>query len=194
MVTSQEKSCCTFGGLNFVAKSVTCLRMANNLRKIRNYRGLTQPKLGEMVGTSKANISRHEKKRSIQTEMAAKYAKALRCTIDELTADDLDLAMLRPSSEMREIPGISEKAARSYIPPPRSSATENVSFLEIADLIENILLKRGKELSRPKYAALVNHIWEWNNLKIAEGNKPSNDDIIFEVATYLEKINKGLTN
>ena len=62
-----------------------------NLRKIRNEKGLTQDELASLLGTSKQVISRYENDlRSPKVSVVADYAEKLGVSIDELTISHKD--------------------------------------------------------------------------------------------------------
>jgi len=60
----------------------------DNLRKIRNSRGMSQEELADLLGTSKQVISRYETaQRSPKVSTVAEYAEKLGVSISELTGD-----------------------------------------------------------------------------------------------------------
>lgn len=62
---------------------------ANNLKKIRSDRGMTQSELGEKIGVHANHISRYERgDSSPSTETLKAFAQALNVTIDELVFGD----------------------------------------------------------------------------------------------------------
>lgn len=61
-----------------------------NLRKIRNSRGMSQEEFADLLGTSKQVISRYETaQRSPKVSTVAEYAEKLGVSISELTGDPL---------------------------------------------------------------------------------------------------------
>lgn len=59
-----------------------------NLRKIRNSRGMSQDEFADLLGTSKQVISRYETaQRSPKVSTVAEYAEKLGVSISELTGD-----------------------------------------------------------------------------------------------------------
>ena len=61
-----------------------------NLRKIRNMRGMSQEEFADLLGTSKQVISRYETaQRSPKVSTVAEYAEKLGVSISELTGDPL---------------------------------------------------------------------------------------------------------
>ena len=59
--------------------------MSNNLKTLREARGMTQEKLSAQSGVNRVQIARYETTdRGMTIETAAKLADALRCTIDEI--------------------------------------------------------------------------------------------------------------
>lgn len=54
----------------------------------RKRKGITQQELAEIIGTTPASISRYENgERKLDLETAAKIAKALGCTVDDLVRE-----------------------------------------------------------------------------------------------------------
>ncbi len=57
----------------------------NNIRKLRELKGLTQEELGKLIGAEKATVYRHEKGRiQLTEEKINAYAKALECAPSEI--------------------------------------------------------------------------------------------------------------
>ena len=65
--------------------------MVNNLKMIREKRGLTQARLSEMTGVSRINIIRYENQEiNPGLESVIKIARALGVTVDELIRPEPD--------------------------------------------------------------------------------------------------------
>lgn len=73
-----------------------------NLRKIRNSRGMSQEEFADLLGTSKQVISRYETaQRSPKVSTVAEYAEKLGVSISELTGDPLSSVRSAFSPETR---------------------------------------------------------------------------------------------
>lgn len=60
----------------------------NNLRRIRNSRGLTMKALGEKVGVTESAIGLYELgKRKISSDMLVNLAEALKCSVTDIIGD-----------------------------------------------------------------------------------------------------------
>ena len=58
------------------------------IKDIRTKRNLTQEQLADKIGKTQANVSRYENgERKLDLETAAKIAKALGCTVDDLVRE-----------------------------------------------------------------------------------------------------------
>lgn len=67
----------------------------NNLRKIREYVGMTQKELGSIVGVSDAAIGLWENgKRQPNNEMLLKLGEALHCSVSDILSETLETRML----------------------------------------------------------------------------------------------------
>lgn len=66
------------------------MSVGSNIKKYRRKAGLSGAQLGELVNISQGNIARYENGgvKFISTEMLAKIASALSCTVADLTAGD----------------------------------------------------------------------------------------------------------
>lgn len=73
----------------------------NNLRKIREYVGMTQKELGNIVGVSDAAIGLWENgKRQPNNEMLLKLGEALNCSVSDILSDTLETRLLETSNPL----------------------------------------------------------------------------------------------
>tara|TARA_R110000782_G_scaffold59847_1_gene124003 strand:- start:858 stop:1202 length:345 start_codon:yes stop_codon:yes gene_type:complete len=70
----------------------------NRINELRRAAGLTQETLGEMLGTSKMNVSRYETgKQDLTLDWMRRFAEALQCEPADLLTDSDNPMRLRPS-------------------------------------------------------------------------------------------------
>ena len=66
------------------------MKVNENIKFIRKQKGITSIELAEQIGVDQSTIARYENGgiKYIQPEMLTKIARALKCKVQDLTADD----------------------------------------------------------------------------------------------------------
>ena len=78
------------------------MTIGDNIKRLRNFKNITQKELAERLGTSQQNLAQYENgKRNPKLETLQKIAKALEVTIEELLTVDVNGI---PSLNMMDIP------------------------------------------------------------------------------------------
>ena len=91
--------------------------MNNNIRRIRQARGLTQKELAAKLGCTDAAVSNYERAiRGLEYELLLKISEALDCSVNDLVDQDLvfEPKEMQISDEERELIEMYRKLCRAY--------------------------------------------------------------------------------